>query len=211
MTQKNDIDGMNLVDPFGFWRSVRDANLDVWAKAMTNLVNTEAYAQAQGAYLDSYLALIGPVQKAVEQYLEESLARLQMPTREDVLSIAERMTNIEMRLDDLDARTDQMMHMLRSQAPVIVEMVEEHMDRMSLTNGKPRAEGEVVKVEDHLRQLDERTDQILNMLQTLHNTPISDSKARSSRKKAAKVDETPPSAAEQAEDRAMEGFENAAS
>jgi hypothetical protein len=32
------------------------------------------------------------------------LTRLNMPTRADITSLAERLTNIEMRLDDLEAR-----------------------------------------------------------------------------------------------------------
>ena len=36
----------------------------------------------------------------------KTLEQLSMPTRADVVSIAERMTNIEMRLDDLDAKLD---------------------------------------------------------------------------------------------------------
>jgi hypothetical protein len=36
----------------------------------------------------------------------KTLEQLAMPSRADVVSIAERMTNIEMRLDDLDAKLD---------------------------------------------------------------------------------------------------------
>ena len=58
--------------------------------------------------LDSYLAASGPMRKAVEQAMTQVLGQFNMPTRAEVLSIAERMTNIEMRLEDLDARFDEM-------------------------------------------------------------------------------------------------------
>jgi len=39
--------------------------------------------------------------------MTRTLALLNMPTRSDVSSLAERLTNIELRLDDLDARLDE--------------------------------------------------------------------------------------------------------
>ena len=38
----------------------------------------------------------------------KTLEQLAMPSRADIVSIAERMTNIEMRLDDMDAKLDEM-------------------------------------------------------------------------------------------------------
>jgi polyhydroxyalkanoic acid synthase PhaR subunit len=93
-------------DPMEPWRGMRDAYLDVWAKAMVDMVNTEAYSQATGQMLDTYLTVSGPFREAVEKAMLKTLEQLAMPTRADVISIAERMTNIEMRLDDLDAKID---------------------------------------------------------------------------------------------------------
>ena len=41
-------------------RELRDAYLDVWAKATVETVNSEAYAQASGAMLETYLATSSP-------------------------------------------------------------------------------------------------------------------------------------------------------
>lgn len=106
MSQPNDIS--NPFDPFSFWRTTQNASLEAWSKAMIELVNTEAYAEATGRILDNYLAASVPMRKAVEQAMAQVLGQVNMPTRAEVLSLAERMTNIEMRLDDLDARFDEM-------------------------------------------------------------------------------------------------------
>lgn len=90
------------------WRGMRDAYLDNWAKSMVEMVNTEAYAQATGAMLDTYLTVSTPFREAVEKAMLKTLEQLAMPSRADVVSIAERMTHIEMRLDDLDAKLDEM-------------------------------------------------------------------------------------------------------
>ncbi len=88
------------------WRGVRDIYMDTWAKTMVDMVNTEAYAQATGAMLDTYLTVSTPFREAVEKAMLKTLEQLAMPSRADFVSIAERMTNIEMKLDDLDAKLD---------------------------------------------------------------------------------------------------------
>jgi polyhydroxyalkanoic acid synthase PhaR subunit len=98
--------GAKPFDPMEPWRGVRDVYLDAWAKSMVEMVNTEAYAQATGTMLDTYLTASAPFREAVEKAMLKTLEQLAMPTRADVVSIAERMTNIEMRLDDLDAKLD---------------------------------------------------------------------------------------------------------
>lgn len=101
-------DGFDPTDPIGTWRMIRDANLDAWAKSMSSMVNTEVFSKAIGAQLDTMLAVSAPLQKSINQYMETYLAQLSMPSRADVISQAERLTNIEMRLDDMQAQVDTM-------------------------------------------------------------------------------------------------------
>ena len=99
-------------DPMEPWRGVRDIYLDAWGKSMVDMVNTEAYAEATGAMLDTYLTVSTPFREAVEKAMLKTLEQLAMPSRADVVSIAERMTNIEMRLDDMDAKLDNLRRMI---------------------------------------------------------------------------------------------------
>jgi polyhydroxyalkanoic acid synthase PhaR subunit len=96
-------------DPMEPWRGVRDVYMDAWAKSMVDMVNSEAYAQATGSMLDTYLAVSSPFREAIEKAMLKTLEQLAMPTRADIVSLAERMTNIEMRLDDLDAKLDKVL------------------------------------------------------------------------------------------------------
>ena len=61
----------NPLDPFGTlntmrdaslksWNTMRNAGLDTWSRLMIDLVNSEAYSQATGQWLDSYLTLSQP-------------------------------------------------------------------------------------------------------------------------------------------------------
>jgi hypothetical protein len=93
-------------DPMGSLRQMRDGYLDVWAKTMVETVNTEAYAQATGSMMDAYLAVSSPFRDAVEKAMLQALQQLSMPSRVDFIGLAERLTNVEMRLDDMDAKLD---------------------------------------------------------------------------------------------------------
>lgn len=104
MTDKPD--GDKPYDPFEAWRGLRDANMEAWAKFMVDAVHSEAYANATGTMLNSYLAASGPFREMLEETMVRVLGQLSMPTRADFVSLAQRLTNIEMRLDDLDARLD---------------------------------------------------------------------------------------------------------
>ena len=99
-------------DPMEPWRGMRDVYMDAWGKTMVDMVNSEAYAQASGAMLDSYLTISAPFREAIEKAMLKTLEQLAMPSRADVVSIAERMTNIEMRLDDLDAKLDNIQRLI---------------------------------------------------------------------------------------------------
>lgn len=94
-------------DPFEAWRGMRNASMDAWAKAMIQAVNSEEYAKASGAMLDAYLTASIPFREMLEKTMGQALQQVNMPTRADFISLAERLTQIEMRLDDLDAKVDE--------------------------------------------------------------------------------------------------------
>ncbi|MGC2323963.1 MAG: hypothetical protein WA463_15135 [Terriglobales bacterium] len=103
-------------DPMSAFRQMRDAYLDVWAKTMVDTVNTEAYAAATGKMLDTYLAMSSPFREAVEKGLLQALEQLNLPSRVDFMGLAERLTNVEMRLDDMDAKLDRIEGLLSKPA-----------------------------------------------------------------------------------------------
>ena len=104
---KQSSDTPDPLDPFGTMRAMRDTTLEAWSKMMIDMVNSDAYAQATAKWLDTYLTASQPFQQIMETTTTRVLTEFNMPTRADVISLAERMTNIEMRLDDIDVRFDE--------------------------------------------------------------------------------------------------------
>ena len=100
-------DTNNPFDPSGMFKEMRDASMDAWAKTMVDLVHTDAYSEATAAMLDAWLTSSGPFRKAIENTMNQALDNLNLPTRDDITRLAERFTNIEMRLDDMEAKLDE--------------------------------------------------------------------------------------------------------
>jgi hypothetical protein len=105
-------------DPFEAWRKMRDAGMDAWAKTMVEYVNSDTYSQFSGQMLDAYLTGSAPFRSMVEKTMIRALEQLSLPSRADFVSLAERLTNIEMRLDDIDAKLDQLLAS-RTDAPPV--------------------------------------------------------------------------------------------
>jgi len=97
----------DFFDPTGMLKTMRSDSMDAWSKMMIQFVNTEAYAEATGKMLDAWLDSSAPFRKAIEKSMTQALASLNMPSRAEITSLAERLTNIEMRLDDIDAKLDE--------------------------------------------------------------------------------------------------------
>lgn len=94
-------------DPFEAWRDMRDDSLDAWSKLMIQTVNSEEYAKASGAMLDTCLTASIPFAEMLKKAMAQALQQANMPTRADIVSLAERMTQMEMRIDDIDAKIDE--------------------------------------------------------------------------------------------------------
>jgi hypothetical protein len=101
-------------DPIETMRELRDAYLDTWSKYLIETVNSESYAKASGAALNSYLNVAVPLKEPTEQALLRTLEQLHIPTSEDFAALAGRITNIEMQLDNADAKLDCIEKLLRA-------------------------------------------------------------------------------------------------
>jgi hypothetical protein len=108
MAQAQTDNMMQMLDPFGIWKKTRDSMLDAWSKPMMEFAQSDAFVEAAGTLLEQTLGWAQPMQDTVQKSMAYTLAYLNMPTRDEIMSQAERLINIERRLDDLDAKTSDM-------------------------------------------------------------------------------------------------------
>ena len=165
MSTKN---GFDPLDPMGSMRETRDSMMDTWAKLAVEAVNTDTFAQMIGAYLNSTLAITGPMQNAVDQSMQAILPRLSLPSRDELTTLAGRLTNIEMRLDDME---NQLYNIA---------------DAVNATQKVQRRQAESKPLETHFASLEERLDQMLKALEQVNTSASSgEEKPTSSRAKRA--------------------------
>jgi hypothetical protein len=119
------------------WNAMRDAGMQTWSKVMIDFVNSEAYSEASAEWLDTYLTVSQPFQRAIEKTTTQVLTSLNMPVRTDVINLAERLTNVEMRLDDLDAKLDDILRAIQSLTSSH-QITENHAAGTSTTRAKAK-------------------------------------------------------------------------
>lgn len=96
------------------WQQFQQASLNAWAKTMSETITGEDFARAVGQSLDSYLDATAPLREQVEKVVEQYLQQMKLPTRDEVVTLAERLTRLEMRIDDLDAKMDEGLDRLKA-------------------------------------------------------------------------------------------------
>lgn len=105
----------NEFDPLKMMKDMRDANMEAWAKMMTSMVNTKAYSGASAEMLNAWLSSSTPFRKTLETVMTQTLTALNLATGDDFVRLGERLTNIEMRLDDMEAKLDESLQQPRAE------------------------------------------------------------------------------------------------
>ena len=127
------------VDPLEQWRELRDTYMDIWAKASGEAVNSEAYAQATGTMLDAFLATSSPYRDAQKKAMVSALEQCNMPSRDDYVRLADRLGNLELLLDDMDAKLRQMYQLIAKLAASQQPSAQQPSARVTSIPAKPVA------------------------------------------------------------------------
>jgi chromosome segregation ATPase len=123
MSEKSPFDPVN---PMAMWRSFQEANVEVWAQGMASLINTDAYSTAMRDFLDGYLATSAPFRKILDQYMNFWLANLNMPSREELSRLDQRLMTSEMRLNGLYHQLDQVLTSIQRQTSSVMTLSNDH-------------------------------------------------------------------------------------
>ena len=89
-------------------RAVRDSVGTDLSKVVIAATSTRLYQRANALVAAPALLASALLRERREALMSDLLSQLHMPSREDVLSLSQRLTRIEMALDDLGAGMDQL-------------------------------------------------------------------------------------------------------
>jgi hypothetical protein len=88
-------------------REVRDSGMERMAKATLAWTSSEPYQRLNAALSKPAMLGIAVFRKAREAAMADLLAALNIPSRADVVALSQRLTRIEMALDDVGAGMDE--------------------------------------------------------------------------------------------------------
>lgn len=148
MTEKSNPDP---ITPMSLWRSFQEANIEAWSQGMAAMVATDAYSQAMRDFLDSYLMTSAPFRKILDQYMNFWLSSLNMPSREEISRLEQRLVTTEMRLNGLYSQLDQIVQATQRQTSSVMNLTSQHDEALK-------------QVESHTHAVDSRLDTIVQLL-----------------------------------------------
>jgi uncharacterized protein (DUF2336 family) len=88
------------------WKAAMDQWIEAWSKALGQVMATEGFAQALGRHLDQTLAAQAPLRKGMEQYTDQALRTLGLPSRSQIVALASQLVALEERIEGLEDRLD---------------------------------------------------------------------------------------------------------
>ncbi len=102
-------------DPFEPVIQFYDSWTKSWSNAMSEMVASKSFADSMSQQMEGSMEALAMVRKQVSDLMEQYLQQMSLPTRKEVIGLAERMTRIEMLVDDLDAKLDKILDLLQAQ------------------------------------------------------------------------------------------------
>jgi len=99
-------------DPFAHMLQFYDNWAKSWANSMSEMVASPRFAETMAQQTEGSLEFWSLVNKQVGEAMEQYLQRMSLPTHGEVMSLAQQLTAVEMRLDDVEAKLDEILEQL---------------------------------------------------------------------------------------------------
>ena len=75
-------------------------------------MTSPTFAESMGQQMQGFLEATKLVRQQMKTAMEQSLQQMNVPSREQIVSLAERLTSVEMRVDDIEAKVDECLDLL---------------------------------------------------------------------------------------------------
>jgi polyhydroxyalkanoate synthesis regulator phasin len=108
-------DEKQVGDPFAQMVQFYDDWTKTWAGAASEMASNKNFADSMAQQLESTLSTTQLMRRQMSEIMEQSLQQMSLPTRQHVQAIAERLTSFEMRLDDMEAKLDEVLDLLKAE------------------------------------------------------------------------------------------------
>ncbi|WP_158595080.1 poly(R)-hydroxyalkanoic acid synthase subunit PhaE [Oceanobacillus piezotolerans] len=93
----------SIIDPFALWKTIYEQTENNFSEAIHETLGKEEYAELLGQVQNGYLQYQKLIQSTTEMYLKQ----LNIPTREEISSVASLVINLEEKVEILDEKIDE--------------------------------------------------------------------------------------------------------
>ena len=100
-------------DPMSSMMQFYEQWTQAWANSMSETVANPRFAETMAQQTEGSLEFWAMVRRQVGEAMEQYLQQMSLPTQSEVVSLAERLTTIEMRLDDMEDKLDDILDHLK--------------------------------------------------------------------------------------------------
>ena len=98
-----------IPDPFTQMIQFYDTYAKSWSGVMSDAVASKGFAEAMGQQMEGSLEALTLWRRQMSDIFEQYLQQMSLPTNSQVVSLAERLTNVEMAIQDLDEKLDELL------------------------------------------------------------------------------------------------------
>jgi hypothetical protein len=98
-----------VADPFAQMIQFYDSYAKSWSEVMSGAVASKGVAEAIGQQMEGSLEALTLWRKQMGTVFEQYLQQMSLPTKGQVVSLAERLTNVEMAIADIDEKLDELL------------------------------------------------------------------------------------------------------
>ena len=98
-----------VADPFAQMIQFYDTYAKSWSDVMSGAVASKGVAEAMGQQMEGSLEALTLWRKQMGTVFEQYLQQMSLPTKSQIVSLAERLTNVEMAIQDLDEKLDELL------------------------------------------------------------------------------------------------------
>ncbi len=105
---QNEAEAQTIADPFAQMFQFYDNFQKSWSGVISEAVGSKSFAESMGQQLEGSLDSMTLFRRQFGDMMEQYLQLMSLPTRKEIVNIAQRLTHLEMALDDLNAKMDEL-------------------------------------------------------------------------------------------------------
>jgi hypothetical protein len=100
-------------DPFENLIKFYEAWSKNWSQMMSDAATSERFSEAMGKQMEAGLASYAEARKGFGGWMETYLREMNLPTRDEMAGLAGRLAAMEIKLDDHDAKLDELLYLAK--------------------------------------------------------------------------------------------------